>query len=47
LQDTIARGAAMAKFEVVLERTDTIIKQAEMMVEASTAEEARQIIWLT
>ena len=34
----------MAKFKIVLERTDTIIKQAEMMVEASTAEEARQII---
>jgi hypothetical protein len=34
----------MAKFTVVLERTDTITKQAEIMVEASTAEEARQII---
>jgi 5,10-methylene-tetrahydrofolate dehydrogenase/methenyl tetrahydrofolate cyclohydrolase len=34
----------MAKFKVILERTDTIIKQAAMMVDASTAEEARQII---
>ena len=34
----------MAKFKVVLERTDTITKQAELMVEASTSEEARQII---
>ena len=34
----------MAKFKVVLERTDTIIKQAELMVEASTPEEARQVI---
>ena len=34
----------MAKFKIVLERTDTIIKQAEIMVEASAAEEARQII---
>jgi len=34
----------MAKFKVVLERTDTITKQAELMVEASTPEEARQII---
>jgi hypothetical protein len=29
---------------VVLERTDTITKQAEMMVEAGSAEEAEQII---
>ena len=34
----------MAKFKVVLERTDTIIKQAELVVEASTPEEARQVI---
>jgi hypothetical protein len=34
----------MAKFKVVLERTDTIIKQAEMMVEAETAEQAQQKI---
>jgi hypothetical protein len=34
----------MAKFKVVLERTDTITKQAELMVEASTPEEARRII---
>jgi hypothetical protein len=34
----------VAKFTVVLERTDTITKQAELLVEASTAEEARQII---
>jgi hypothetical protein len=32
----------MAKFKVVLERTDTITKQAEMMVEAETAEQAQQ-----
>jgi hypothetical protein len=34
----------MPKFKVAPERTDTITKQAELMVEASTAEEARQII---
>jgi hypothetical protein len=34
----------MAKFKVTLERTDTITKQAEMMVEARSEEEARQII---
>lgn len=34
----------MAKFKIVLERTDTIIKQAELVVEASTPEEARQVI---
>jgi hypothetical protein len=34
----------MAKFKVVLERTETIIRQAEMMVEAKSPEEAKQII---
>jgi hypothetical protein len=34
----------MAKFKVVLKRTDTITKQAEMMVEAETTEQARQKI---
>ncbi len=34
----------MPRFKVVLERTDTITKQAEMMVEASSPEEARQTI---
>jgi hypothetical protein len=34
----------MAKFLVVLERTDTITKQAEMVVEAASPEEARQTI---
>ena len=34
----------MAKFKVVLERTDTITKQGEIMVEAMSPEEARQII---
>jgi hypothetical protein len=34
----------MAKFKVVLERTDTITKQAEMMVEAGSPEAARQTI---
>ena len=34
----------MAKFKVVLERTDTVTKQAEIMVEAESAEQARQFI---
>jgi hypothetical protein len=34
----------MAKFKVVLERTDTITKQAELMVEATSAEQARKFI---
>ena len=34
----------MTKFKVVLERTDTITKQAEMLVEASSPEDARQTI---
>ena len=34
----------MTKFKVVLQRTDTITKQAEMLVEASSPEEARQTI---
>jgi hypothetical protein len=34
----------MAKFKVVLERTDTITRQAEILVEASSPDEARQII---
>ncbi|HEY7765300.1 MAG TPA: hypothetical protein VIB38_09955 [Aestuariivirgaceae bacterium] len=34
----------MPKFQVVLERTDTITKQAEMMVEAPSPDEARQTI---
>jgi hypothetical protein len=34
----------MAKFMVVLERTDTVTKQAEIMVEAESAEQARKFI---
>jgi hypothetical protein len=34
----------MAKFKVVLERTDTITKQAVIVVEAASAAEARQQI---
>jgi hypothetical protein len=34
----------MAKFKVVLERTDTVTKQAEIMVEAESAEQARHFI---
>jgi hypothetical protein len=34
----------MAKFEVVLERTDTITKQAVIVVEAASPTEARQQI---
>jgi hypothetical protein len=34
----------MATFKVVLERTDTITKYAEITVEAATADEARQQI---
>jgi hypothetical protein len=34
----------MAKFKVVLERTDTITKQAELMVEAISAEQARKFL---
>jgi len=34
----------MAKFKVILERVETVIKQGAVMVEASTAEEARKII---
>jgi hypothetical protein len=33
----------MAKFKVILERVETITKQGAVMVEASTAEEAREI----
>jgi hypothetical protein len=34
----------MARFMVVLERTDTVTKQAEIMVEAESAEQARKFI---
>jgi hypothetical protein len=34
----------MAKFKMVLERTDTITKQAEIMVEADSAEQARKFM---
>jgi hypothetical protein len=34
----------MAKFKVILERTDTVTEQAEMMVEARSEEEARRIV---
>jgi hypothetical protein len=34
----------MAKFKVVLERTDTVTKQAEVMIEANSAEQARKFI---
>jgi hypothetical protein len=33
---------ATAKFKVVLEGTDTVTKQAELVVEAESAEQARQ-----
>jgi hypothetical protein len=34
----------MAKFKVILERVETIIKQCAVLVEATTAEAARQIV---
>ena len=34
----------MAKFMVVLERTDTVTKQAEITVSAESAEQARKFI---
>ena len=34
----------MAKFKVILERIDTVTKEAEIMVEAESAEQARQFI---
>jgi hypothetical protein len=34
----------MAKFMVVLERTDTVTKQAEIMIEAESAEQVRKFI---
>jgi hypothetical protein len=34
----------MAKFKVLLERIETITHRGEVMVEASTADEARRII---
>jgi hypothetical protein len=34
----------MAKFKIMLERVETIIKQGAVMVEAGSPEEARQII---
>jgi hypothetical protein len=34
----------MAKFKVILERVETVTKQGAVMVEASTAEEAREMI---
>jgi hypothetical protein len=43
IQDMNAR-CGMAKFKIVLERTDTVTKQAEIMVEAATAEQAQQFI---
>jgi hypothetical protein len=33
----------MAKFKIMLERVETIIKQGAVMVEAGSAEEARRI----
>ena len=35
----------MANFKVILERIDTVTKQAEIMVEADGAEQARQFIF--
>jgi hypothetical protein len=35
----------MAKFTVILERTDTVTKQAEIMVEADSVEQARRFIF--
>ena len=34
----------MAKFKIILERTDTVTKQAELMVEATSAEQAHNFI---
>jgi putative redox protein len=34
----------MTKFKVVLERTDSVTKQAEVIIEADTAKEARRIV---
>jgi hypothetical protein len=34
----------MAKYKVIIERVETIVKQAQITVEARTAEEARQQI---
>jgi hypothetical protein len=34
----------MAKFNVIIERVETTVKQAQITVEAQTAEEARQQI---
>jgi hypothetical protein len=36
--------AVMPKFKIILERTDTITKHAEVMVEATSAEQARKFI---
>jgi hypothetical protein len=38
------RGAAMAKFKAIIERVETIVKQAQITVHATSAEEARQQI---
>jgi hypothetical protein len=38
------RGAAIAKFKVIIERVETIVKQAQITVEAQTADEARRQI---
>jgi hypothetical protein len=34
----------MAKFMIVLDRTDTVTKKAEVLVEAESAEQARKFI---
>jgi hypothetical protein len=34
----------MAKFNVIIERVETIVKQAQIQVEARSADEARQQI---
>lgn len=35
----------MAKFTVILERTDTVTKKAEIMIEAELVEQARRFIF--
>jgi hypothetical protein len=43
-QYRLAEYALMPKFKVILERVDTVTKQAVVMVEAESAEEARHRI---
>ena len=38
------RGAAVASFKVIIERVETIVKQAQIIVHATSADEARHQI---